>query len=759
MKIVYGKNLTNSEHEKACRIANECDILFDTARLLLYRDIDTVEQTKAFLSPGKKGFNDPFDLLGMVDAIKRIRRAKDNTENVLIFGDYDADGVCATSTLYYCLKDFGIDARVYVPEREEGYGLNLDTIAHINSDSKIDLLITVDCGISDREKIRSIIQSGIDVIVTDHHEPPQELPECICINPKIKGQKYSFDGLCGAGVAYKLGYALIGEKADDCLDLVALATVADSMDLVKENRDLVVEGLKLLNNKSKQRLAFKYLLPESVRQVTAQTLAYVIAPRVNAGGRMGDANTALKIFTSNDENLVFDLAVKLNEYNIRRQAECDNIYREAKEQIIKNRLDDNDVIFVADEKWQAGFIGIVAAKLVEDFSRPVIVFAGHDGNLKGSARSVDGVNIYDAICSAKDLLIAYGGHSQAAGVAVEKERLQVFSNRLNSYVKNVCGKPDAEKKIFVEWEVDKKFSLRFAKEIEMLEPFGVGNRKPVFATEVQTVQSLPLKAGSAHYSFRTSALEMLDFNGESNVFTLSLPINKKIVFEPNLSVYKNRESLKGYCRCVVPEWNDIESLTPFAFMNLLSRIRDGKDGVARYIERSDVKNYVADGTVFILSDYQNLRFYPELEDVPFNVFSTDRKKTPVILYAPSKLPEGYNRAVYLDCSSYVLDGCEENFVIKDVEGTRILRTVTTDREAFKQVFSSLVELAGKVFISSAQFAVQNLSENVYQAIFCLEVFIELGIFNVKNGVFSFDEKVKNALTNSSLYSKIDLLKG
>ncbi len=759
MKIIYGKNLTNSEYEKACRIANECDILFDTARLLLYRGIDTVEQAKAFLSAGKKGFNDPFDLNGMQEAVDRIYKAKENGERVLVFGDYDADGVCATSILFYCLKKMGVDAYIYVPEREEGYGLNITTINRLEADGKINLLITVDCGISDQEKIRSILQSGIDVIVTDHHEPPQNLPECVCINPKIKGQKYPFDGLCGAGVAYKLGRALIGERADDCLDLVALATVADSMDLVKENRDLVVEGLKLINSKDKQRLAFKYLLPENIRQVTAQTLAYVIAPRINAGGRMGDANTALKIFTTDDESKIFDLAVKLNEYNIARQVECDNIYKEAKAQIIDNHLDDNDVIFVSDENWQAGFIGIVAAKLVEDFSRPVIVFAGYDGNLKGSARSVDDINIHDAICSAKDLLVAYGGHSQAAGVTVEKHLLQAFADRVNAYVKNVADKPDTEKKIYAEWEIEGKFSLRFAKEIELLEPFGVGNRRPIFTTEAGIVQSMPLKAGSVHYSFKTSAIDVLDFNGENNVFTLSLPIKKQIVFEPNLSVYKNKESLKGYCKGVVPTWGDMQVLRPYCFANQLYRIKNGKSGIARYIKSFEIDKYIADGTVFILSDYSNIDKYPSLKGLPTTPFYTDHKRTPVVIVSPKQLPEGYSKAVYLEAVSHVFDQGVENYVVMDIEGDRILRLLTTDREVFKEYFIALQNLSGKAFNGSAQFATQHFSDNDCQAIFVIEVFMELGIFKVENGVLRFDEKVKNALTNSKLYSKIDSIKG
>ena len=252
MKIVYGEQLNSAQEQLITQIALNCNISFDTARLLFYRKQDTVEKVKRFLSPSKKHFHNPNLLSGVAQATAKINSAKQNAQNVLIFGDYDADGVCATTVLYNCLKDYGFNSiTTYIPERSEGYGLNIDTVQRLKESNDIQLLITVDCGISDYDKIEKIKELGIDVIVTDHHEPPEILPDCIKINPKLSGQSYPFDGLCGAGVAYKLGYALVGEKANDYLDFVALATVADSMELVDENRDIVAEGLKLFNSPNK----------------------------------------------------------------------------------------------------------------------------------------------------------------------------------------------------------------------------------------------------------------------------------------------------------------------------------------------------------------------------------------------------------------------------------------------------------------------------------------------------------------------------
>ncbi len=682
MKLIFNGELNKEQFLTVAQISLKCDISIDTARLLLQRGIDTVEKAKAFLSPGKERFNNSFLLGGMNDAVERIALAKDRGESVLVFGDYDADGICASTVLYYSLIDYGISPQVFVPERDENYGLNVNTVKHLNENKKIDLLITVDCGISDREKIEELKTMGIEVVVTDHHEPPENLPDCVCINPKIKGQAYPFDGLCGAGVAYKLAYALIGEKANDYLDFVALATVADSMDLCGENRDIVVEGLKLMNNPKTLRSAFKYLLGENNRQITAQTFMYTLAPRVNAGGRMGDAKCSLNLFLEKDENKIFDLAVKLNEYNLARQVECDNIYKEARAIIEENSLFDKSIILVGSEKWRVGFVGIVAARLVEDFNRPVIVFAGQEDYYKGSARSIDGVNIYDALFAVKDTLITFGGHSQAAGVAVEKNNFERLYQELEGYLANIKVDSVMEKTVFVDMDLYTRVTLNFARELERLEPFGVGNRRPLFSTLTGGVNSLPLKVGSPHYSFKTDVIDVLDFNGEKNVLPLSLPVEKRVLFEVNLSSYKNRESIKGYLRNVVLDYSDITLLKPYIFLYRLKEIM----GVS----------------------------IPE--------WLTDEKVSGVLI---------------------------DEFLDK----------ISTDRSDFISVFTLLKSLSGKPFADTCSFIEKHFEDREnYQAILVTEVFLQLGIFTVKDGYFYYQEKIKNALTNSTLYSKINSLR-
>ncbi len=759
MEIVYGKNLTPDEEKAVWQIAKECDILFDTAKLLFYRNIDTVEKAKRFLSPGKHGFHSPNLLNGVNDACERINKAKEQNQTILVFGDYDADGVCATTVLYFALKEYGINnLHKFVPEREQGYGLNVQTVERLNAQNKIDLLITVDCGISDYEKIEIIKNMGIDVIVTDHHEPPEILPDCIKINPKIAGQAYPFNGLCGAGVAYKLAYSLIGEKADAYLDFVALATVADSMDLVDENRDIVMCGLKLFDNSNSLRLPFKYLLGDN-KNVTAQTFAYTIAPRINAGGRMGDANSALELFTQKDPNKVFDYAVKLNEYNVARQVECDNIYNQAKQRIKKYSLYKKDVILVKNKKWNAGFIGIVAAKLVEDYSRPVIVFGGQDVFLKGSARSIDGLNIYDAIAHSKDLLLGYGGHSQAAGVSVTDENFILFEKEINDYVKREYGTIDLKRKVYAEWDIKDGISPRFACELDMLEPFGTANKRPVFTTCVNSVSSMPLRQGSNHYTFNCNSIEMLDFNGGGHVEQLLLPVDKKVLFEINVSTFKGRQSIKGYVRAVYPDYADFSCVTLHVFENELKRLLTD-DGANISMENAP-KIVDSTGTLYVLSDAENLFKFDNVKELPISLFDVETKNgNNCVVISPRVIPDWFERVVYLDKPMQYLTSDINSYLYSDVVGYKALDRISTDRSDFSRIFAYLKTLNNKAFNGSANFALKHAgSESKENFVFVTEVFLELNIFEIKNGTFVFNENVKNALTNSKLYSKIVLLKG
>lgn len=762
-EIVYGQKFTDEEERKIAGIAAAADILPDTAALLYRRGFTSAESVKEFLTPGKARFHDPFLLKGMREAADRIREARDAGETVLIFGDYDADGISAASILKKAFDEFGVESYAVVPERENGYGLNTDIVAQYAEEIYMGLVVTVDCGISDREKVEFIKNElGVDVIVTDHHEIPEIIPDCIVVNPKLKNQEYPFDGLCGAGVAYKLAAALLGEKAEKFLDIAALATVADSMSLVGENRSIVAEGLKLLRRGA--RPAFKTLLSvASAKDITAQTLAYALAPRVNAAGRMGDASAALSLFLSEDEGEVFDLCVKLNAYNIERQAECDKLYKIAKAQIAKEGAYRN-VIMLKGDDWRTGFIGIVAARLAEEYARPVILFAGVNGFYKGSARSVAAVNIFEAISSCKDLLLEFGGHSQAAGVAVSAENFSLFYDALDSYLGAHYGAEDFVPKIYADGLLDKPLSMRFAEELDLLEPCGVGNRRPVFVVEADRVEATPLKAGSPHASFFHPVCEMLYFGGAKEAEDLALPVEKTIVFEPNVSVFNRQKRLKGFVREVLYGCSCGEEMDDVVFEKQLAACAAAADSSFSYEEtdtagvRALVKEALKSryGTAFVFSDANNVSKFEELQDVPKCLFSpAESNLLNAVVIGGGRPLDNFNEIIYMDKPPVVYAAGRKTYVNCELSGRRLFKRLDVSRAAMKDVFVALRALRGKKFKKGIDFYKQNnVKYNVREFLFGLRVFEELGIFAAENGIFTQTDK-KSDLSNSSVYKLVE----
>ena len=297
-KIVPEYNFSEEQLNNISVLAKETGLTENVTRILYARGVDTKQKIQKFMNPSAKNFLSPFLMKGMQEAVEMITEARDLGKVVAVFGDYDADGICASAIMYHALKEFGIDAHVYVPERADGYGLSEEVVDKIFEECNPELFITVDCGVSCANETQYIYELGADVIVTDHHELPEVLPDCVLVNPKLDDD-YPYDNLCGAGVALKVAYALLGERAAKYLDFAALATVADSVPLLGENRDIVAEGLKLFNNNP--RPCFATLLNNKNEVLTAQRLSFIIAPKINAAGRMGDAQSAFRLFSTDDE--------------------------------------------------------------------------------------------------------------------------------------------------------------------------------------------------------------------------------------------------------------------------------------------------------------------------------------------------------------------------------------------------------------------------------------------------------------------------
>ncbi len=754
------KDKANADKNLIAQIAESLDVSNRLARLLTERGVNSVEEARKFLKPNLLDLHDPYLFKGMKDAVERIKLARENGETVVIYGDYDADGISAVTVLYRSLKIFGIDAIPVIPERENGYGLSQEMISFVLEEYFPDLIITVDCGISAVKEVEELKDLGVDVIVTDHHEIPDQIPDCTVINCKLN-DGYPFDGLCGAGVAYKLATALIGKKADEFIDVVAVATIADSMPLIGENRIIVNEGLKKIQSGRAVKAIKSIATVSGLKEVNSSSIAYTIAPRVNAAGRMDDARLALQTFISDDNEEIETLAKVLNEYNVKRQAECDLLYRKAKA-MLDGKSPDNRVIALYSAEWKAGLIGIVSARLVEEFSKPVILFSEKDGVLHGSARSVAGVNVFKALSAVKEYVEDYGGHSQAAGVTLKKENFSVFESALNNYLKENCTVTDFIQEIEVEEVINDNFSLSFAKELCLLEPFGVGNKKPLYAVECQRAFATPLKYGSNHVSFKHEYIDLLMFNGMEKLTLLNSEIKKVVVFEPNVSVFNGRESLKGYVRTIScpPCYED--GVLYAVCLNQLNNLSNKGDyvsiDVATAQEMLDSAQKEIYGTLFIVNDIDNLKKFDKYDRFSKSVLTPDGKGNvnAMVYGTDGKIPNGYKKIVYLDKPLSVIQTDKQVYVNEETSGFS-LDDISVKREVLGKVFIA-VKNRPQGFISVSEI-VADTKLSARQIAFSIAVFIELGLIITQNGRYKAVSGIKRELTDSSVYRSIKSIVG
>ena len=758
-RILPEFEFSDEQKRRIIELARGCGLTYTAASVLYGRGVDTPEKVQAFMHPSQSHFISPFKMSGMQEAAELITRARDEEWDVLVYGDYDADGVCAATIMSRALRDFGVNVRVFVPERCNGYGVTVSSLEGIFEDYLPQLVITVDCGISNAEEVEYLKESGCEVIVTDHHELPERLPDCICINPKFQ-DGYPYDNLCGAGVAFKVACALMGKAAYAYLDFAALATVADSVPLTGENRDIVAEGLRLINGSP--RKCFSNFLTRSQEAATAHTLAFTIAPKVNAAGRMGDASSALALFAETDEKSVFELSARLTAYNQERQLRCDELYGQAKAKLASGGAYGR-IIMLWDDSWNSGFVGIVAARLAEEYGRPVILFVNNEGKLKGSARSIEGVNIYEALKACSEFISEFGGHSQAAGVNVAEENFSLLEGALNDYMERTYTAEDFIPTLHVNEATGEDFA-RVARELESFEPYGVGNKRPLFCTEVGACSPRRLKPQSSHLTFRCGGVEMMFFGGAKYFELLSCPAPKKLVFEYNVSRFRGREYVRGFVRDVIYSSDCGSYAADYISANAVLRACLPAADVrpeympARQIERLMEEDDGGYGTLYIASDYDTLKKYPAAADLPVDIFNLSaRNLINTILVAPRTDVDlsGFRRVVWLDrphaVTLPVAARCRL-IVCSDTEGGAPLGRIDGSREHMLKIFAWASANAGNLEGASAEeaaFAAESPFK-VSELLFAFKVFEQLGLmsFGMRPLVY---RGVKTDLNNSALY--------
>ena len=475
------------------------------ATILVNRGIDNEEKIRLFLEPTRQDFYNPFLMKDMEIAVERIVKAIENQEKVIIYGDYDVDGITSTTVLKKFLKDLGLEVSYYIPNRlNEGYGLNNTAIEKIVNEG-YSLMITVDCGISAIEEIDYANSLGLETIITDHHEPGEVLPKALAVvDNKRKDSTYPFRDLAGVGVAFKLTQALgikLGLKEETYLkylDIVCVGTISDIVPLVDENR--VITKLGLLLVRQTKNMGLKSIINSSgYNKIDSNTISFGVAPRINACGRMGKAEEALELLLSTDIYIVNELTKKLNEHNRERQEIEKAIYESAVEKIEENHLDENRTIVVGGEDWHHGVIGIVSSKITDMYFKPSILLSfEEDGIGKGSGRSVPGFDLHQALTKCQDTLEKFGGHSMAVGVTIKKENLEKFRKEFEK-----VAEAEKTEDIVPILNVDAKIELNYLdkdviESLKALEPFGEANKMPIFAFKNLRIDSIRALSEGKH---------------------------------------------------------------------------------------------------------------------------------------------------------------------------------------------------------------------------------------------------------------------
>lgn len=540
------------------------------AGILIKRGFCEAESVKKFFY-GEEQTIDPFLLKGMDVVVPRIKQAIERAEKITVYGDYDVDGITSTALMVKTLGACGAKVEFYIPEREkEGYGIHAEALASI-VDGGSTLLVTVDCGISAVQEV-SDYKDAIDIIITDHHMAPDVLPPALAIlNPKQADCNYPDKSLAGVGVAYQLCQALCLDFAvpavADALEIAALGTIADVVPLIGENRRMVKQGLVKLNES--QNIGLKALIEEcslTGKKIDSGHVGFILAPRLNAAGRLGSAKAAVELLLTEDETYAKKLAQTLNFENEQRQLIEKEILLKAEAYITDIVLEEAKVLVVSGANWNPGVIGIVASRLVERYYRPTIVLTEQDGIAKGSCRSIQGFNIYEALKACEDLLEGYGGHSLAAGLTILPENIALLHERLNQLAQKTLTDEDYIPVMQIDAALNPvEINEAIIEELTLLEPYGMGNHRPLFAlTNVDLLEAKPMGREGTHLRFKVAGksgqLNGIAWNMGSMAETLNSYGKIDVAFQPEINEWQGKRSVQIKAQDIRPYRKEITEI-------------------------------------------------------------------------------------------------------------------------------------------------------------------------------------------------------
>ena len=731
------------------------------ASLLVSRGLIEYEEIQEFLKPSIDHIHDPFLLPDMHKAIERIQFAVQNREQICVYGDYDADGICATAILTQYLQSCGALAEPFVPSRhQEGYGMNEDAVRRLVLQG-IRLIITVDNGISALNEVAVCHSLGIDVIVTDHHQCPSVLPICeAVVNPQRPDSRYPNNCLCGAGVALKLVQAMGGLKAiDQYLPLAALATVADVVMLRGENRTIVTLGLQ----KVSEHIGLNALLSVSGsagQEVTSDMMAFRLAPRLNAAGRMGDASRALSLLLTEDAEQARNIALTLNDENERRQAEEQRMLRDARSMLQNRDIPSMRAILLYSRDWNPGVMGIVAAKLAEEYYRPVLLFHQQENVLTGSCRSIPHIHLFNCLQKFEGLFIRYGGHAQAAGITMLHSNFDTFASEFDTFLREHIPSQTFIPTMYYENEMPfSDLSIKDVEAFSMLAPFGEGNPLPVFLTKEVRLEDIT-RMGRDDSHLRAIAVQdnsrisLVAFGHGRRAGEWSQGGIFDMLYTPSINIWQQTKKLQLMLKAAksVVFFDDLYYITQHRlkfydafFRNVLYNVTrsavtqivdDMDDAVARSISENDSGTLIVCTTPRGAQHLRQLlkeRCLEDALDVFWNTVPPSAGSSNALLLAPypdAILAKRFKRIFYFDTvAPWCLKFLSEMSYVSDRDySDELLTPVRLTREGMGRIYQAFTAKLKTGAVHRAVLISETGAQSQETALLALLVFVELGFF-------------------------------
>ncbi len=779
--------------KRVAEISQKFSVTEPVAELLLLRGFSDDGKIRKFLNPSLQDLHNPMLLDHMPEAVEKIHKAIADKKRFLIFGDYDVDGISASYILLDFFEKLGVTVDAFLPNRYvDGYGLTVEALEREIDRFNPDIIITVDCGISGYKEVEYIKSRGVDVIITDHHDCPDILPDCLVIDAKKPNQKYPFTELCGTGVAFKLVEALSDRQtAMKYLPITAFATVADIVPLVDENRAIVKFGL----NQSLQDYPLGVaMLAKELKikdKLTSQDVSFKIAPKINAAGRMGDAQHSLNLYREKDRSKINKLIARLLDYNIERQDVCSIVYEDCVRELKKINLANHKAIVLAKDNWNIGILGIVAARIAEEYNRPTFLLGREGDFYKGSCRSLLGMNIHALLTQLKDILTSYGGHIMAAGMTVSVEKFPEFAESIEKLVQKEY--PDTFFMPYQEYDVDvevKDINVNYVNAFNKLEPFGCQNPVPTFRILFDKCVCNPMKNNSQHLMIQLPSLNLLCFNKPELYNLISQHSQKECLVELQVDSFRGSRSCKGIIKSVqlnAPPNVSAERIGG-EYIKQLALSSYGQKPQYNTYKRDNLDSLLNEnssyyGTLVVANTLQSYKNFMEQSSYMKNIVCfeyldlSNSNGFNTLCLCPSiyNSLNNFNRIIMLDS---VLDEAYVTTLNNRTQAKVFLpqnapflyapfKSIDLSRKAFGEFFNLIKAASKQKIVGFDDFnffnKLKKINRNInyVQFVACVYTFEQIGVITVHNAIGNYFIEVNTGVTNelgkSSFYNKLDLV--